>query len=99
MGDMTAWVELAKQFGSGALLCAVGWKLADKWLGLFLAAQKEQTAAMANQATSIASLVDVVRSGQTDQHEVLLAVRVQSRQIEEMKDTLSAVAGQLGGRK
>jgi hypothetical protein len=77
-----------QEFGSTALLCWLLWKLADKWLGEFLKASRDQTVAMVTQATAVTQLAQTVQAGQTDQHEVLLAVRVQSRSIRDMKEML-----------
>ena len=85
------------EFGATALLCWLLWKLADKWLGEFLKASREQTVAMVTQATAVTQLAATVQAGQTDQHEVLLAVRVQSRSIRDMKELLEKlVEGQNG---
>jgi hypothetical protein len=89
--------KTVQQFGSTALLCWLLWKLADKWLGEFLKASKEQTVAMVTQAAAVTQLAATVQAGQTDQHEVLLAVRVQSRSIRDMKEMLEKlVEGQNG---
>ena len=82
MGELpqNVW-KMIENLGSTGLLLLFGWKFLDRWAGKFLQAQQQSAAAMT-------SLADAVREGQTDQREVLLAVRVQSRKIEEMKNYL-----------
>ena len=94
----SAW-QLIAQFGSTGMFCLLLYKLADKWLGAFLTASQAQTAAMTTQAAAITGLANSVRDGQTDQHEVLLAVRVQSREMREMKELLERIAQQGGVKK
>lgn len=69
------------------LLC----RLADKWAAKFLDAQIGQTAAMTSQAAAMTSLASVVREGQSDQREVLIAVRVLADRINSHKDYLEAI--------
>jgi hypothetical protein len=91
-GEMETGWKLLTEFGTTGMFCLLLWKLADKWLGSFLKASQDQTAAMTSQAVAITNLANNVSAGQTDQHEVLLAVRVQSREMREMKDLLERIA-------
>lgn len=87
-----AWaVKAASDLGVvGILMVALvmAYRLINKWGGEFLAASTAQTKAMADQASAVANLASVVKDGQTDQREVLIAVRVQSAAMEEMKGYL-----------
>ena len=83
--DDWVWLQrLLENFGSGTLVAFVVWKVVDKWAGQFLEAQKAQ-------ANAMASLAEAVKNAQTDQREVLIAVRVLARQIEEQKEYLVGI--------
>ena len=77
-------------------MALVVWKIVDKWAGQFLDAQKAQ-------ANAMGSLASAVKDGQTDQREVLIAVRVLARQMEENRQYLMAIEqamnGGVGGRR
>lgn len=88
IGNLVEITKLLLNFGAAGLIVWFMWRLTDKWAGLFLGAQKDQTSAMTHQADAMTSLAASVQAGQGDQHEILLAVRVQSRQIEDMKKIL-----------
>lgn len=97
------WIASLKDFGIAGMMLFVAWKIADKWLALFLTERQaqtkalmEQTAAVAKQATAVTQLATVVSESQRDQHEVLLAVRVQSREMGEMKELLQGIASMVG---
>jgi hypothetical protein len=80
-----AAVKVVSDLGAiGVLVVALVmvYRLVDKWGGAFLAAQTAQTAAMTQQASAVASLVETVKEGQHDQREVLMAVRTLSDRIE-----------------
>lgn len=87
---MTDWTWVGKIVGdfgvAGVMLVALVllYRLADKWAALFLEAQKSQAAAMA-------SLAMAVKEGQSDQREVLIAVRVLADRIEAQKGYLEAI--------
>jgi hypothetical protein len=88
MTDIATGMKLLTDWGAAGMVCWLVWKLADKWAAAFLKAQTDQTAAMTDQAKAITELVQAVRDGQNDQHEVLLAVRVMARQVEEMRTAM-----------
>ncbi len=96
MGEAFGAAKLVESFGGLGVL-ALGvfllWRLADKWASQFLEVQKSQAAAMSELATA-------VRDTLGDQHELLLAVRVQAMKLEEikgwMKDLDEHVRGMLG---
>jgi hypothetical protein len=91
IGDWN-WVgRLLENFGASSLVAFVVWKIVDKWAGQFLEAQR-------GQANAMASLADAVKNAQTDQREVLIAVRVLARQIEEQKTFLMGIEGELRKR-
>src|SRR5581483_2776303 len=81
MKDFGWLQDLLQNFGAGALVTFVFWKVVDKWAGQFLDAEKAQ-------ASSVAGLADAVKDAQTDQREVLIAVRVLGREIETQKEYL-----------
>jgi hypothetical protein len=93
MNDL-GWVKLAADFGITGVM-VVGlllfYRLADKYAGLFLEAQKGQSAAMGEQATAMASLATAVKDGQSDQREVLIAVRVLAERIDTQKQYLAGI--------
>ncbi len=91
MTTETALIELAKSYGVWGLMAYLAYRLVDKWAGKFLevstdrlVAEREQTTALQSQATAISALVQTVQTGQNEQHEVLLAVRVMARQMERL---------------
>ena len=77
--------------GGLGIACFLMWKLFDKWAGLFLAAQGDQTKAMAEQATATAALAGAVKDGQADQREILMAVRLLADRIDSQKQFLMAI--------
>jgi hypothetical protein len=84
-----SWVgRLLENFGAGGLVAFVVWKIVDKWAGQFLDAQRVQ-------ANAMASLADAVKNAQADQREVLIAVRVLAREIEEQKAFLIGIEQEL----
>ena len=87
MSDFSWAAKLAADFGvMGVMIVGVIllYRLADKWAGLFLDAQKSQAAAMSSLATA-------VRDGQSDSREMLIAVRVLADRIDAHKGYLEAI--------
>ena len=74
---------MLENLGSGVIVALIVWKLVDKWANKFIDAQ-------AAVAASIGSMAEAVRQGMVDQREVLIAVRVLARQIEELKAKAAA---------
>jgi hypothetical protein len=76
------------------------YRLADKWAALFLAAQQGQATATAQQAAAMASLATTVEKGQSDQREILIAVRVLADRIDAQKGYLEEIEKQVkaGGK-
>jgi hypothetical protein len=75
---MNEWPKMAEDFGVCCLMMCLIWKLVDKWAGEFLAAHRQQAVAMTTMA-------DAVKQSMTDSREILIAVRVQSQQIGDLK--------------
>jgi hypothetical protein len=75
---MSDWPTMAGGFGICCLMMGLIYKLVDKWAGEFLAAHKQQASAMTTMAES-------VKQSMTDSREILIAVRVQSQQIGDLK--------------
>jgi len=69
----------ALNLGVAGLLVFVGWRIVDKWAGKFLEAQVEQ-------GTAMQRLAAAVETGQGEQREALLALRVVASQQQELKD-------------
>ena len=86
--ELTQLGQLVMNFGAAGLIAWVFYRLVDKWAEKFLQAQAGQTSAMVEQAHSMAALAAAVREGQTDQRDVLIAVRALARQMEEQKNYL-----------
>lgn len=93
---MEKLIETALNYGLAGLVIALvsffAWKLADKWLSKLVAAQEKQADAMTMQAKSMGeqaqamtALAQSVTTSQGGQTEVLMATRVISRTLEEMK--------------
>jgi hypothetical protein len=105
LGDMTFVARLASEFGAvglAVLAAVLLYRLVDKWAERFLGVQREQSAAMSEQAAAISGLANVVREGQTDQREVLIAVRVMSDRIErhgKYLETIDTAIGTNGGER
>jgi hypothetical protein len=76
--SMNEWPKMAEDFGVCCLMMCLIWKLVDKWAGEFLAAHRQQAVAMTTMA-------DAVKQSMTDSREILIAVRVQSQQIGDLK--------------
>jgi hypothetical protein len=84
---VSEYFEMAKtalNTGVSGLMVYLGWKFLDKWAGRFLEAQNHQ-------AEALGSLADAVKTGQGEQREVLLAVRVMASKMDEMKGWLRAL--------
>jgi hypothetical protein len=75
------WVSIGKEFGLSGLILLVAWMMVDKWATQFLAAQEKQ-------ATAMTSLADGLRTLQSDQRDVLMAVQVQSTELRDVKEAL-----------
>jgi len=75
-GDLQGWLRVVENMGGMGILALVLYKLLDKWAGKFLEAQQQG-------AAGLGALAAAVKEGQTDQREVLLAIRVLSRQMED----------------
>src|SRR5438445_628267 len=79
MSDYGWAVKAVSDFGVlGVLIVALvmAYRLTDKWAGRFLDSSQAQTQALANQATAMGDLATVVKEGQGEQREVLMAVRL-----------------------
>ena len=86
------WIGRAvENFGAAGLLAWLLWRIVDKWAGQFLSAQQSQ-------ANAMGSLAQAVREGQTDQREILIAVGVIGRRIEEQREYLIAIDQNLQGK-
>ncbi len=72
------WAAPLANFGFGGLILFFAWKLADKWAAPFLEAHKKQAEAMT-------TLAESVKQSATDSREILIAVRVQSQMIGDLK--------------
>jgi hypothetical protein len=105
IGDLSYAARMASEFGAvglAVLAAILLYRLVDKWAERFLGAQREQTAAMSEQASAIVGLANVVREGQTDQREVLIAVRVMSDRIErhgKYLENIDMAVGSTGGAR
>jgi hypothetical protein len=105
IGDLSDAARLASEFGAvglAVLAAVLLYRLVDKWAERFLGVQREQTAAMSEQAAALARLASVVREGQSDQREVLIAVRVMSDRIErhgKYLETIDIALGTNGGER
>jgi len=105
IGDLSDGARLASQFGAlglAVLAAVLLYRLVDKWAERFLGAQREQTAAMSEQAAALVGLASVVREGQSDQREVLIAVRVMSDRIErhgKYLENIDMAVGSPGGAR
>ena len=105
IGDLSYAARLASEFGAvglAVLAAVLLYRLVDKWAERFLGAQREQTAAMSAQAAALLGLASVVREGQSDQREVLIAVRVMSDRLErhgKYLETIDMALGTSGGER
>jgi hypothetical protein len=94
VGEANWIAKLIVECGMAGVM-AVGiyllYRLADKWAPQFLAAQQAQTATMAQQASAMTSLAAAVERGQSDQREVLIAVKVLAERIDDQKAMLSEI--------
>ena len=94
MNELTGIAKVAADFGGiGVLAVALFllYRLADKFGSAFLRASQEQTVAMSQQASAVTQLVESVKEGQSDQREVLMAVRMQSDKIDRQGRYLEAI--------
>ena len=90
MHELLELVKVAGNFGTaGLLILAAAW-LAAKWAPQFLAASKAQ-------ATALGDLATAVREGQTQQGELLLAVRVLARKIDEQSEAIKVMDAHVRG--
>lgn len=101
---MSEWSWLAKM-GSDASIATVLlagmvmlYRLLDKYGAAFLAEAKGQVQSMTEQAASVTALAASVREGQTEQREVLMAVRVQARVLEEIREFMAELSRERSGR-
>lgn len=94
---MDFW-KIGQDFGTTSLVLIVVWKLVNRWAAAFLSSQRDQATAMTNQATAMATLAQVVRDGQQDQREVLIAVRVLAEKIDQQKQYVLAIDQKLEDR-
>lgn len=109
VSEMSWAGKLAADFGTlGALIVAmvIFCRLLDKWAGKFLDAQQAQTVAMTQQAVATSKQADAtvtlaatVREGQSDQREVLIAVRVLADRIEQQKRYLEQIEANCSARQ
>src|SRR5690242_5948182 len=94
------WVKAVADLGIAGVM-AVGmvllYRLVDKFATAFLEQQKEQTTAAANQATAMAALASAVREGQSDQKEVLFAVRLLADRMDQQRECLVAIEREMKG--
>ena len=84
-------VKLASDGGVVAVMLValiLFYRLLDKYGAAFLAAQQAQATAMTEQAGGMASLAAAIREGQSDQKEVLYAVRLLADRLEQQKEYL-----------
>jgi len=94
LSDWVATQRLIGDFGVAGVM-AVGmlllYRLTDKWAGLFLEAQKTQSSAMTEQAGAMSSLAAAVREGQSEQREVLMAVRLLADRMDQQREYLVSI--------
>jgi hypothetical protein len=96
--DLAAWLGVVERLGSAGLFAWVLWKLLDKWGGKLVDAQEKQ-------ATALTGLAEAVKTSQTDQRDVLLAVRVLAVRMEELSRFVVQVdehvqqAGRMAGQR
>jgi hypothetical protein len=91
MDQQWQWVFKLLDLGGMGLCCFLLWRLLDKWAGKFLEVQMGQTGAMSAQATAMAQLATAVKDGQSDQREVLMAVRLLADRIDTQKGYLMQI--------
>lgn len=94
--DPNLW-KMAENFGSTGLIIAAFYVLMNRWAGPFLLALRDHTQATTQQAEAIASLANTVRESQSDQREVLIAVRVLASKMDQFERAISAMEGSLKG--
>lgn len=75
---MNEWPKVMEDFCVSCLLLILLWRFADKWAGPFLDASNKQAEAMT-------MLAESVKTSASDSREILIAVRVQSQQIGDLK--------------
>jgi hypothetical protein len=80
------WPKIVGDFGLSCFVLLLLWKTLDKWAGEFLVAHKQQAAAMT-------MLAESVKQSMSDSREILIAVRVQSQQIADVKRLLEEGRG------
>jgi len=90
MSEYSGLVEIVKTLGISGLIVYVGWKLVDKWAGLFLEVQKQQAEAMG-------ALASAVKDGQGEQRELLIAVRVLATKVDETKNWVKELSAYITG--
>lgn len=93
MSEM-GWAKIAADGGMAVVMVLsliLFYRLADKYSALFLAAQDRQSNAMGEQAAAMASLAAAVREGQSEQREVLMAVRLLADRLDQQREYLVAI--------
>ena len=78
MNDYSTIAKLLENMGTTGLIIWTIWKLVDRWAGKFLDVQTKQ-------ATAMGDLAAAVRESTGEQKELLLAMRVQSTKLDEVK--------------
>jgi hypothetical protein len=94
MADVTWIGKLIQDFGVlGAFIAALllFYRLADKWAGQFLGVLRDQAKATVQQAEATAQLAATVKDTQTDQRDILIAVRVLADRIDAQRTCLAAI--------
>jgi hypothetical protein len=94
MIEPTWALKMAADFGILGLFVvamALMFRLVNVWAPKFLATMTEQAAAMTRSAVAVANLATEVRDGQSDQREVLIAVRVLANRIDDQRTCLAGI--------
>jgi len=86
--DYTWALKMIESLGISGLIILVCWKLLDRWAAKYLEVSNRQAEAMGE-------LAPAVKEGRTDQHEILLAVRVLASKIDEQKEWLRELGEQV----
>jgi hypothetical protein len=94
MNAPTWAIKLALDFGVMglfALAMYLGFRMISRWTPKMLGAMMAQTDAVSKSAVAVTDLATVVREGQGDQREVLIAVRVLADRIDSQRKCLAAI--------
>jgi hypothetical protein len=85
MNEYPLLVKAIENLGTAGFIILALWRLTDRWAAKFLGAQMAQAQAMQ-------SLADAVKESQNDQQEVLVAMRVMARTLDEVKGWVREIA-------